>query len=271
MVNIIILISLHNINIPIIISERNDPDQASRKEKILSHLVYRLADCVVVQTNCIKNKIEKFYKKSIDVIANPLTECKTEKIDYTQKKKLIAVGRLNKQKNYSLLLKAFKEIVCEYPEYSLDIYGVGEEEQFLKQYVSELNIQKNVSFKGNVDNILEVEKEYDFFVMTSNYEGMPNALAEAMSVGMPCISTDCDGGGAAELISHEKNGLLVQKNNVEALILAMKCYIKQPDYAKLMGEKAKCVRQRLSNKNIMSQWNVLIRNVIKDFEEHQLC
>ena len=125
MVNIIAIISNAGLDIPIIISERNDPDRCSKIEKLLSRLFYRFAQCVVVQTDCIKEKISRYYKKNIEVIGNPLVNHGVEKTIYERTKRVIAVGRLNKQKNYTLLLEAFSKVILNYKDYFIDIYGVG--------------------------------------------------------------------------------------------------------------------------------------------------
>lgn len=261
MVNIIAIISNAGLDIPIIISERNDPDRCSKIEKLLSRLFYRFAQCVVVQTDCIKEKISRYYKKNIEVIGNPLVNHGVEKTIYERTKRVIAVGRLNKQKNYTLLLEAFSKVILNYKDYCIDIYGVGKEEESLKKKCHELGIEKNVFFKGNKSDVITCEPDYEFYVLSSDYEGMPNALAEAMSVGLPCISTNCDGGGAAALIKNEKNGLLVEKNNIDELERAMLRYIENPDFAKQMGNEAKRIKVDLGHQAIMNKWEILIEKL----------
>lgn len=263
MVNIVTILSTIGTRVPVIISERNDPVQCSKTEKCLSKVFYRFSDCVVVQTKDIKNKISSFYKKRIDIIENPLVDHNYEKTDYSITKKVVAVGRLNKQKNYYLLLNAFREVLKEYPDYKLDIYGAGDELEALQQKCMKEGLSNSVCFKGNEKNIIEKETRYDFYVMSSDFEGMPNALAEALSVGLPCISTNCDGGGAAALICNNKNGVLVPKGDVGAMTNAMKAYIVDPSFAKRMGENAKEVRKSLSHTNIMYKWETLIEEISK--------
>lgn len=263
MVNIITIVSTFGLQIPVIISERNDPDRCSKVEKVLSKMLYKYSECVVVQTDTIKQKIESFYKKKIVIIENPLVEHDYEKSIYDSKRRIIAVGRLNKQKNYNLLLDAFGVIVREFPDYTLDIYGSGDEYENLMNKSNNMGLAANVSFKGNMKNIISVEADYDFYVMSSDFEGMPNALAEAMSVGLPCISTDCDGGGAAALIQNQNNGLLVSKGNIDELVMAMKTYITDSTFAKKMGINAKKIKNDLSNTNIMNKWECLIESLAK--------
>ena len=264
MVNVLSIISNIGYDIPIIISERNDPDRCSKIEKMLSHIFYRFATCLVVQTDCIKKKVSKYYKKNIEVIANPLIDHGIEKTNYDISKRIVAVGRLNKQKNYLLLLDAFSKIVMRDKDYTLDIYGIGNQKEILENRCIDLNIKKNVKFMGNRSDVIICEPDYDFYVMSSDYEGMPNALAEAMSVGLPCISTDCDGGGAAALINNEKNGLLTKKGNVFELERAMLRYIENPNFAMEMGNNAKNLKIDLGHENIMKSWEGLIDKISTD-------
>jgi len=254
MVNIMAIIASFGLNIPLLLSERNDPDKCSKLEKILSRFLYRFSNGIVVQTEEISKKISSFYRKKIYIIPNPITETNFVKKDYSQKKRIIAVGRLNEQKNYPLMIEAFSELLKEHPEYILEIFGIGILEEKLKNLVISKGLSNSIMFFGNVKNIIEVEIAADFFLMTSNYEGMPNALAEAMSIGLPCISTNCDGGGAANLIVTGENGQLIEKGNINQLLVAMEKYVKDVTFAEKMGKNAKEITKQLNVKMIMSMW-----------------
>ncbi|MXP74782.1 glycosyltransferase [Lachnospiraceae bacterium WCA-9-b2] len=92
------------------------------------------------------------------------------------------------------------------------------------------------------------------FVMTSNFEGMPNALLEAMALGLPCISTDCPCGGPRSLIETGKNGLLIPVGDIEALEKALRVLLKSPDFADSLGREATLIRGKLDIENIGRQW-----------------
>ena len=261
MVNIMAAITTMGTKIPLIISERNDPDYCTKSEKKLSNLFYRFADVAVVQTEDIRNKLRKVYRGKTVIIENPLIDHAVDKIDYTPTHKIVAVGRLTKQKNYKLMLSAFADLLKEHPGYLLDIYGIGELESELKAYTIQRDIGEAVNFKGNSNSVLELEKSYDFFIMTSDHEGMSNALAEAMSIGLPCISTDCDGGGAAALIQNNVNGILVPKNDVLALTAAMETLVRDPKHSELLGMNAKQIKLKLDKKVISHHWIALINSV----------
>ena len=109
----------------------------------------------------------------------------------------------------------------KYPRLKLLIYGSGPLEKELKSYVKHLNLENKVIFKGEVDDIKTAIYKAKMFVLASDYEGMPNALMEAMALGVPCISTDCPCGGPKYLIKNEDNGLLVPIKNNNELTKAM--------------------------------------------------
>ena len=262
MVNVMILMVTMATGIPVIISERNDPDYCSKHERVLAKVTYRLAKSVVVQTEVIKSKIKKYYKKEIYVIPNPVIIDGINKETYKQSYSISAVGRLSPQKNYFLMLDAMSKFHKRYSNYVLHIYGDGTLKDKLLEYAKKLALENNVIFHGNDTDVKKKIKDTDFYVMSSDFEGMPNSLAEAMSIGLPVISTDCDGGGAAYLIEDKVNGRLVNKGDSAMLFQAMCEYAEMPCRAKKFGEKAKQIREHLSLSNINDLWLGVIQNVI---------
>lgn len=261
MVNIMAIITSLGLRIPLIISERNDPDKCTDIEKKLSRIFYRFSSAAVVQTSEIKEKLEAYKLKQIEIIPNPLIEHSVEKNDYSQKKKIVAVGRLTTQKNYKLMIDSFAAFKNTHSDYRLDIFGIGELENELKQYANSKGCADSVTFLGNSKTVLEAEKGYDFYLMTSDFEGMSNALAEAMSVGMPCIATDCDGGGARFLIQNGVNGILVPKQSMNEIVTAMVKYANDVEYAEKMGKAAKQIKGVLNREQILQTWVAIINRV----------
>lgn len=240
----------------LVISERNAPgnEKIGLITTILRKLLYPLADLVVFQTQEAMNYYDKRVKAKAVIIPNPVKDNLPEKIDYSSNGTICAVGRLAPQKNYPLLIEAFSDFLLSYPNYSLSIYGYGNLENELKQLVTVKNMDDRVNFMGFVSNLHEELIDYDFYVLSSDYEGMPNALMEAMACGLPSISTDCPAGGPKALIK-EDNGLLVQPNNKIELVNAMKMLAENESARKVIGNKAKTIREHNSLQTIGGIWN----------------
>jgi glycosyltransferase involved in cell wall biosynthesis len=171
------------------------------------------------------------------------------------------VGRLNKQKNYDMLLHAFERFQQVHDDYILKIYGVGEEEEHLKKLTKTLNIEGKVFFEGFRTDIHYVLKKTGMFVMSSDYEGLSNALLEAMAMGIPCISTDSPPGGARMVIQHGENGLLVPVGDVEELAQSMKYLVEHSQEAQIMGNNALKLREQCEINHICNQWMKLIQQI----------
>ncbi|WP_280770890.1 glycosyltransferase family 4 protein [Salipaludibacillus daqingensis] len=208
----------------VIVSERNDPrhDPKSVIKRRVREWAYRLADGLVFQTEDAQHYFDKVIQDKSIVIPNPIKGDLPEPFMGERTKKIIAIGRLEKQKNLPLLIESFHIFHRENADYILDIYGEGTERDPLEQLIKHFGLEDKITLKGNVTNIHQSILDASFFVMSSDYEGMPNALMEAMALGLACISTDCPCGGPASLITDEENGLLIPPDNKEALIHAMK-------------------------------------------------
>lgn len=140
------------------------------------------------------------YLSNATIIFNPISVSSVSK--NTNLKKIVTVGRLTVQKNQKLLIESFSEVLKKYPNIILEIYGDGEKREELKYIIKTLGVSNNVIFKGNILNVHEAIADAGLFVLSSDYEGLSNALMEAMMMGLPCISTTC--AGSDELISDGK-------------------------------------------------------------------
>ncbi len=252
---------------PIIISDRNDPkvEYASLKSRTIMNVLYKRADGFVFQT---EEACEYFSKKIQDksvVIANPVDDrfLKTKYIG-NESKEFINVGRLNEQKNQILLIESFKDVIKKYPNYKLLIYGDGNLKSELSTYISDSKLNNNVKLCGNVDDIENILKEKKCFILSSKYEGMPNALMEAMAVGMPCISTDCPCGGPRGLIKNNINGLLIKNDDKRELVSAMYKIIENDEMCKKMALAAKKNMDNYSCDKIVKKWFEFMKEVYKN-------
>lgn len=245
-----------------IISERNAPKQVkiSGIMKMLRKIFYPFADCMVFQTEGAKNDSPKSVAKKGVIIPNPvkqgLPRCTAER------HVICAAGRLSEEKNYHLLINSFKGIADLHPEYSLSIYGQGIMENELKEYVNSIGLGDRVVFEGYCLDVHERMKDAEIFVLSSNSEGLPNSLLEAMAMGFPVISTDCPPGGPRSLIDNGKNGILVPVGDEKAMTDAMLSYIEDEDFRKSAGALAAEVNDKYAVEKITAAWHSCILDVI---------
>ena len=170
-----------------------------------------------------------------------------------REKVVVAAGRLSPQKNVPLLLKAFAGFSRKYPEFRLRIFGEGELREELTALAVSLNIADKVEMPGRSTSLLEKMNSAAMFVLSSDYEGMPNVLLESMCMGMPSISTDCPSGGPRELIEDGVNGLLVPVGDEKKLQEAME-KMADPAYAKMLADNALKIREKLTSQEIFVSW-----------------
>ncbi len=246
----------------IIISERNSPahDLLSIKTKLLRFILYRFADGYVFQTKEAKEYYSQNIQRKSVVIHNPIKPDLPYKSNVNNKE-IIAVGRLNKQKNYPFLIKSFAIFHKNHRDYILKIYGKGNELTLLQKLSKDLHIEDSVIFEGFCSNVHEAIKDSQLFVMSSDFEGMPNSLMEAMAMGFPVISTDCPCGGPRELIVDKENGILLKTTSENELANKITQLIENRELANKLSIKAKEIRNTHSVKKIVSLWFDFINRV----------
>lgn len=248
----------------VIAAERVDPASYSKRISKLLKKYAKRADGWVFQTEDAR----KWYGDTIrncnsTVIPNAINPIFIRPQYVGEKRKVIAgAGRLNDQKNFGLLIRAFAKIAPEFPEYNLIIYGKGDKEQELKSLVDSLGLQGRVEFPGNIQNIAEVMEKNTMFVLSSDFEGMPNALMEAMALGLPCISTDCPCGGPRYLIRDGVNGLLVPVGDADEMAKAMRKIMSDSNMAKNMGKEAMKLAKELAPDKIYGRWEKFVDCIV---------
>lgn len=254
----------------LIISDRNDPNHEYQTfiYKKLVRILYPKADGYVFQTFDAKNyfnNIIDFKKKKYEIIVNPVNE---KFINYpiskSKEKKIVSVGRLTEQKNIYLLIDSFSDIEKDFPEYTLTIYGDGNMREHLSNKIKSLNLENKIAMPGIVNNIQENIIDASLFVMSSDYEGIPNALIEAMTLGLPVISTDCPCGGPRMFIENEKNGFLIPVGSRKELANTMKKVLSDDNLKNRIGKNAKDIVELVNPSVINSKWENFINAVIGD-------
>lgn len=223
--------------------------------RTICNYITKKSDGIMLQTKGQINYLQSCRDKCF-IIPNPV---KQEMIDtvYTCSQQVTTVatfGRLNKQKNHSLLIRAFRMISEEYPEIKLNIWGAGEEHDALCVLIEELGLEGRATICGSTNHVAQELKKTDIFILSSDYEGLPNALMEAMAVGVPCISTNCPT-GPSDLIENGKSGILVEMGNELKMAEKMRELI--GDYALrcLLSQNAKKImREQYSPEKIADKF-----------------
>ena len=260
--------ALWGLNIKHVVSERNSPAHFSGKwiTKVLSRWLMKQADGFVFQTKQARDFYGCKIAERSTIIHNPISEIPEDLFQpvLVRKKVIVSVGRLNKQKNHVLLIKAFEEVIKEFPVYILKIYGDGKERENLVELIRTLWLTDKVFLAGTQSDVHNKIADATMFVMSSDFEGMPNALMEAMALGIPCISTDCPCGGPAELIKNGKNGLLIPVRDVEALVKAMKSFLSDNKFAESLGCEASLIKETHSADLICKMWLDYFNGIVYD-------
>ena len=209
------ILSLLGTRILIVASERLDPAAMSPTRKFLKRLLLPYADWLVVQTQSIKEYFPQSIQKKTSIIYNPVNDdvfglpllsLKGMK-GGERLNRIISVGRLFPQKNQEMMIRAFARIAEEFPDWQLVIYGEGPLRAELEFLVSSFKMQGRVLLPGRTEHVIEELRKSKIFCLSSDYEGMSNAMIEAICVGLPIVTTDVS--GVRELVEDGVNGFVV--------------------------------------------------------------
>ena len=275
--NLMAIASAVPLGIPVVVSVRSAPERELMGFgfKTISFLLFRMAAGVVLQTREAYDFFPGYIRAKAVVLPNSINpeflkaseELETQgdgsSTNSARKKKIITVGRIDDNKNQKLLVDAYVRIAMQYPDWSLELVGDGSGKKSLEEYVLTLPCKDRINFTGAVDDVAKRMSEASIFVLPSKIEGMPNALIEAMVMGMACISTDCPCGGPRDLIAaDESNGVLVPVDNADAMAMALKRLITNDILRESMGDNAKKIINTLHPDAVNKQWKNYIENVV---------
>ncbi|RDW20754.1 glycosyltransferase [Oceanobacillus chungangensis] len=252
-------------------SERSNPYYANKNMliKLIEKLFLPLANGYIFLTSEGKEYYSRALQRKSTVIPNGLfaedIPKKTVPFETRRMNIITAVGRLHPVKDHVTMIKAFKLFQEKHSNYKLKIYGDGIESNKLKKLVQDLGLSESVTFEGIVDNVVEHIADSGMFILTSKSESWGNALMEALSCGIPSISTDCDFGPRA-MIENEVNGLLVPVGDVEAIARAMDRIAVNQEFARNLSENALLIRKSHSSTKIANRYYEFIKKISTGLE-----
>ena len=249
------ILALLGLKYPIISSERIDPRHSSTIRKILRWMLLRFTTHLVVQTKEIKDFYSKDIQLKTSIIANPVSENVFHvSNNNTKEKRIVSVGRLYKKKNQLLMIDAFSDIASKYSDYTLVIYGDGPLREMLTQHICKLGLQDRVYLPGKSDHIIDELYKSEIFCMSSNYEGMSNALLEAVCVGLPIVTTRVS--GVDDMLTNGENALITKPMSRADMADALD---------KILGDNY--LRDKFSKNNIKLASKYRLDNIATEWEE----
>lgn len=266
-IGIYVIPAMFGTGIPVVVSERNNPWVMPYKKlsRIIRKLVYPFVDGLIFQTERAASFFPQSQQKKGIVLPNPLDCSRLPAVNKEKREKVVVgAGRLESQKNFPLLINAFSRFHENHPDYKLVIYGEGAERAKLEALAAEKLKEGSWSMPGKVSDLPEQIGKCSIFALSSDYEGVPNVLIEAMAVGTPAVSTDCAPGGAATLIQSGENGLIVPVQDVEALADGISFMADHPEEAIAMADKATKIRYTLDANLVCQQWFAYLQSVSRD-------
>lgn len=257
------LLALIGIKVPIISSERIDPRKSPFIRNILRRIFLPLTTHLVVQTQDIKAFYPKFIQKKTSIIYNPVSETVFQLQEKPKDNVIISVGKLDGQKNQKLLINAFASISKDFPDWRLVIYGEGRERDSLERMIKDprFKIQDKVSLPGRCETVIEKMNKAKVFAFSSDFEGMSNAILEAVCVGLPVVTTNVS--GAAELVKDGEGGFVVPIRDGKALAYALRTILLDEQLREKMARENKARAKEFKLDMIVDQWESLILQICK--------
>lgn len=262
------LTAAYFMKIPVLISIRTDPagHYDARSDKIQIPLLFPRADGCVFQTEGAREFFAPRLQDNSRIILNPIHE-KYIGVPVPEKrtKTVVQSGRLVDFKNQPMLIRAFVKVHEKHPDYDLKIYGgdsLDGTKEILEQLIEENKAWDYIHLMGASDSLEQDLADAALFAFTSDWEGLPNALMEAMALGLPIVATDCPCGGPRTIMTNEENGLLIPIKDERALEDGINRLIEDPELAERLGAEARKIADKANGNAVFEQWKEYIEELI---------
>ncbi len=212
----------------------------------------------------LTHSAEDYYRNVLHIapdkllqIYNPIVNSKTDTPYDTASKKIIAVGRLSYPKNFDRLIRLAKEFLADHSDWTVDIYGKGEQHEALQKQIDDSGLTESVRLMGQVNDLYSRYSNYAFQIMTSRYEGFPMSLLEGATHRLPLVAFDIPT-GPNEIITDGENGFLVDASDDDRMVSCIKQLMDNVSLRTSMSDKAYEMVQSFSLDDIINQWcNIL--------------
>lgn len=262
--NLMALESAKSFKIPVVVSIRSNPSRELEGLEDISFVKFREAAGIVMQTRQAGDYLPVDLQSKIVILPNSLNPDFVNVEEPEERvKEIVTVGRLDDNKNQMMVINAFAKLAPKYPDWVLKLYGDGSSRDKLVQLVEYYSLEDRIIFMGQVSDVQDKIKNSSIFTLTSNEEGMPNALIEAMALGLAVVSTDCPCGGPAELIEDGKNGFLVKTRNTDELGYQLDRLMGDEELRQTLGKAAKDSVRKLKPEVVNAKWQEYIEGIIE--------
>ena len=264
--NFMAILTAWGLDIPVVTSVRGDPKEEyySKITELLAKTLMGKSAGIVLQTPDAKAYFPKWMHKKAIILDNPLNPEFLEEYDTGEhNQEIVSVGRIDSNKNQKLIIDAFYQIAEEFPEVTLVLYGDGEDREKLLEYVKSNPYSERILLPGAVNNVKERIRKAKIFVLSSNTEGMPNALMEALALGIPCISTDCPCGGPKMLMDGKENGILVPVGDCDKMADAMRTILGDEQLWNKYSKNAYKITDNLHPDKVNEKWEKYLYSMMK--------
>jgi len=258
--NVTTILATRAMGIPVVIAERVVPTKVVSRWwwRALRRVAFPLADAATAQTEAGAAWLRSIGQRKVLVIPNPVLAAPNGPAAPLQRPMILALGRLVEQKGFDILIRAFGRVATAHPAWRLAIFGEGPERAKLASLIEQRRLSARIELPGPTADPNSVLRSADLFVLSSRYEGFPNALCEAMALGLACVTTDCPS-GPSTIVRPEIDALLVPNEDEGALGEAMARLMGDAELRARLGAKAKQITERFSLAKILGQWDELFR------------
>ncbi len=260
--NILTLLAARRLKIGVVACEWTDPrcHRIGRLWETLRRWTYPMCRALVVQTGNVHDVCRAFAStRPIHVVPNFVREPGVRRGNRdTQTRRVVALGRLAPEKGFDLLIAAFARLADRHPDWNLLILGEGPHRDVLEREIHRHALEDRVQLPGWEKSPAQPLIDSDLFVLSSQYEGFPNALLEAMACKVACISFDCPS-GPGEIIRDGVDGLLVPPQDVAALTAAMDELMSDENRRHEIARRATEVLERFSVQAHFERWDAILR------------